>query len=412
MREHPHRVLLGFILILALAVVAFQLFVVKQLLERHKRLEAYQSLEFVKTRILSHMELRHIVKELPPYLKDLAWLTDELQSLPLVTGVFVSDGTERLLLNTFPEGVLPEDAKTLFRECLKGYELASVYFVCDTLSVDANLSLFLLVGLNTAFFKELFGKTRDFVLLFVAAVCVSTVIVGAYVERLVKKERDLRKRLEVSEKLALAGRMSAALAHEIRNPLNSISMWLQLVEEEGEVRKELLQIIKDEVRKIVALTEDLLTLPKDLRLSFKRVRVAELAEFLEERLRLKAAALGLEFEFEVSVGENAQLRVDEAWLLRALENLVKNSREAEASKVRVRVRETAEEVVFEVSDDGKGVSEREKDKIFEPFFSTKRGGGGLGLFVVKKVIEAHGGRIELRAGAEGGTTFLLSVPKA
>lgn len=238
--------------------------------------------------------------------------------------------------------------------------------------------------------------------------------------QLQQKQQELLR----AERLAAVGRVSAQVAHEIRNPLSSIGLNVEMLEDQvgqakfetaTEAREaiELLRAVTREVDRLTEITEDYLRLarlpqpvkrPEDLR----RV-LEELVGFAHEELERAGLTV------EVTFGDPAlPVLADEGQLRQVFLNLIRNAREAMAAGGTLRLWAGLRDGRIEarVSDTGGGMSAAVKDKLFEPFFTTKQGGTGLGLPLSRQIIEAHGGSISVDSEPGRGTTFLVSLPRA
>lgn len=234
----------------------------------------------------------------------------------------------------------------------------------------------------------------------------------------VTDELRTKARLIHSERLAAIGRMAAHVTHEVRNPLSSIGLNVELLEEEtagsGPEVQSLLRAVHREVDRLTAVTEEYLRLA---RLPDPRLEAGDLGEAAREvaqfmRAELAQASVSLEIEVESAL---PQVAFDEAQLRQALLNLLRNAREALAEKggcVRVAVAAEDGEVRLRVSDDGPGIPPAVQARIFDPFFTTKEHGTGLGLALTQQIVAAHGGRIRVLGAPGRGTTFELAFPLA
>lgn len=221
-----------------------------------------------------------------------------------------------------------------------------------------------------------------------------------------------------SERLATIGKMAAHVTHEVRNPLSSIALNVELLEEELESREEakeaaaLLRAIKAEVERLTQLTEQYLSVARrqPLRLEEEAVGevVGEACAFVQRELERHGVKL------VVDVGEDLpKVRIDEAQLKQALFNLLRNAREAmpNGGEVRVLVRAASGGGVDVIVDDeGGGMDEATRAHLFEPFFTTKGHGTGLGLAITRQIVEDHGGSIACEGRAGGGTRFWVHLP--
>lgn len=226
-----------------------------------------------------------------------------------------------------------------------------------------------------------------------------------------------RERLLASERLATIGKMAAHVTHEVRNPLSSIALNLELLEEElGSDAKEartLLRAIALEVQRLSVLSDQYLSMARRKAPELEEVDAAEMvtsaASFMKRDLEKN------QVELTVDVAESLPwVAADPAQVRQVLFNLVRNAREAVAGGGHVWLRaEVADAgVLVVVEDDGPGVPTERIDELFDPFFTTKDHGTGLGLAVTRQIVQAHGGRLEYRARAGGGAHFEFWLPAA
>lgn len=220
-----------------------------------------------------------------------------------------------------------------------------------------------------------------------------------------------------AERLATIGQMAAKVTHEIRNPLSSIGLNLELLEEElamggdKEESQQLLLAIKKEVERLSALSGQYLRVAKRPTL---RLEQESFTDFVHEVLDFLGPELSrANIDYAVEVEEPLpQVAFDESQMRQALLNLLGNAREAmspEGGKLLVRLSPTEGGLRLSIDDTGPGLSEEARARIFEPFFTTKPRGTGLGLMVTRQIIEAHGGTIGCEAREEGGTRFWISL---
>lgn len=242
-----------------------------------------------------------------------------------------------------------------------------------------------------------------------------------------EREAQLREKQEAllrAEQLAAVGRISAQIAHEVRNPLSSIGLNVELLEESfGQARfdtderareaREVLSSVLREVDRLAEITEQYLKMarvpqpalaPEDL-----NAVVASVLDFSREELERARVQVRRALDPKVPPA-----LADEGQLRQVFLNLVRNSREAmrQGGTLEVRSRQVDGTVEVVFSDSGEGMTGEVRERIFDPFFSTKSGGTGLGLAVSRQIIQAHGGTIACESAEGGGTTFTIRLPRA
>jgi len=211
-------------------------------------------------------------------------------------------------------------------------------------------------------------------------------------------------------KLAALGRLTANIAHEIRNPLSAISHAAELLDEEprpgmegGRDRFRLTRIIRDNTLRLERLVSDVLQLNRRDRVESERIHLNQwLAGFVEEFARNEALA---HERLELEIAHEAWVRFDRGHLHQVLWNLLRNAARHATSapgSVRIVVNVKADQVELDVIDDGQGVSKANQGQLFEPFFTTFSAGTGLGLYLARELCEANGAMLEYVDGGPGG----------
>jgi signal transduction histidine kinase len=241
----------------------------------------------------------------------------------------------------------------------------------------------------------------------------------ARLERAYRELQAAQERLVQSERLATIGQMAAKVSHEVRNPLGSISLNAELLEDEvrslPEARRveaaALLAAIRSQVDALGAVTEEYLRFSRLPKPKLEPTALGPLLEELGEFVRGELQRRGLHLSLHVPDGLPS-LSLDPGQIRQACLNLVRNAAEAmpEGGRITIRARAHASEVEIAVTDTGVGVPEEIRDKIFDPFFSTKDGGTGLGLAIARQIAVDHGGSLKCESGQGIGTTFRLSLP--
>jgi two-component system sensor histidine kinase PilS (NtrC family) len=224
--------------------------------------------------------------------------------------------------------------------------------------------------------------------------------------------KALEEQLKRADRLAAVGRLASGLAHEIRNPLASISGSVQLLREDpgiGEENRRLMGIVIKEVDRLNLLLSDFLNFARPSPLQAERVDVAALFDELIDLLRAGGQAEGTCFERQYAA--SVTMLVDRQKLRQALWDLLLNAVDATAATGTVRTSVDAASGEIIIEDSGVGIDPEARERIFEPFFTTKDRGTGLGLANVYANIEAHGGHIYVEPSSLGGACFVIELPE-
>jgi len=227
------------------------------------------------------------------------------------------------------------------------------------------------------------------------------------------------------DKLAALGRLSSSIAHEIRNPLTGIAAGIQYLQRSGRVddeQKENVKFILEEVNRIDRLIADLMNVVRISDLIYVRIDLANLMENCVRSVEDLASSKSVTLTIDVP-DDAPRVRADSDRITQVLINLLKNAIEAVPRgghvSLAVEVPEDTSDVVFDVvqdfviikiHDDGPGLTDEDKKQVFEPFFSRKADGTGLGLYVVHSIIERHGGYIYVDSESGRGSTFTIYLP--
>ncbi len=228
--------------------------------------------------------------------------------------------------------------------------------------------------------------------------------------------REMELRLKREERLAAVGRLAAGIAHEIRNPLASISGSIETLRgglDLGPEDARLMGIILRETSRLDGLISDFLNYVKPVRQKMRRVDFGAVLQETADAIRSTDAGRQVEFALPPP-SETLAVRGDPDHLKQVAWNLFLNASEAMGGKGRVEVRvlaTRADRVTVEVADVGAGIDPETLPRVFEPFFTTKERGVGLGLAMVHKIVEGHGGNIEVDSEPGKGARFRMSLPR-
>jgi signal transduction histidine kinase len=235
---------------------------------------------------------------------------------------------------------------------------------------------------------------------------------------------ETHRRLRRSRQLAALGEMAAGIAHEIRNPLGAIALNLEALTEDlfdrpGEL--ELCGRVSRSVTRLDAIVGDVLSFARDTKVRAASVRPSEVV--VAAVAHAEDLVDAHDIDVDLSLDEELEIMADAALLEQSLLNLVRNACEAMAlvdgprrltvSLCRRELRDPEQgivpHVVFEIRDTGPGIPEEVRERMFNPFFTTRAEGTGLGLAIVHRIVDAHGGRLDVSAG-DPGTIMCLSLP--
>jgi two-component system, NtrC family, sensor kinase len=239
-----------------------------------------------------------------------------------------------------------------------------------------------------------------------------------------ERERELVR----TERLAAVGKMAAMITHEVRNPLSSIGLNTELLEEElaglsdangatTDEARALCRSIQSEVDRLTAITEEYLYFARLPKPKLQEEALGPMVKSLIDFEREPMSARGVTLEVDLAA-ELPPVMVDEGQLRQALLNLLRNAGEAVgevgSGRVRVYTRRGEEAGTAEVvvQDDGPGIVAELAAKIFDPFFSTKEGGTGLGLALTHQIVRDHGGTIRVESSPGHGAAFIVALPVA
>ncbi|MCL4853377.1 MAG: MCP four helix bundle domain-containing protein, partial [Bryobacteraceae bacterium] len=252
--------------------------------------------------------------------------------------------------------------------------------------------------------------------------------VGDYLRALMSDMADTRSNLErsrhqllQSEKLASVGKLAASVAHEIRNPLTAMKMWLFSIRKTVGQDPELdhsFDIVSEEMGRLESIVRNFLEFSRPPAL---KVRPQCVSEVIDKTLELACHQIEekkIDLQYETTT-ELPPVMADREQLKQVLINLLTNAVEATPEEGRICVRtalegdrQNGEMVVVRVQDSGPGIPEEVQRRVFEPFFTTKEQGTGLGLCIAAQIMGRHGGRLALESSTGQGTSFAVWIPAA
>ena len=231
---------------------------------------------------------------------------------------------------------------------------------------------------------------------------------------------EMERRLDKAERLSALGQLAAGVAHEIRNPLNAVSMASQRLkrdfvpadEDKAREFQSLAGVIRDEIRRLNGIIEEFLTFSKSRRLEFHDYPVTDVLQKIVNLIREEATAKNIDIRTHWST-DGAVIPMDMDKLQQALLNIIKNAMESIEDKGVIDItvaRKTKDKISIKVSDTGCGMTSNEVERIFSPEYTTKEKGLGLGLPLAHEIVRGHSGEILVFSEQGSGTTFEIILP--
>lgn len=233
-----------------------------------------------------------------------------------------------------------------------------------------------------------------------------------------KRQREMQ--LRQAEGLAALTTLSAGVAHEIKNPLTSIDIHIQLLKKElakyeGEETKNmdnLLVIVREEVDRLNSIVQDFLFAVRPMSMSSSMENINEIVKEMVQFLRYEVEEQDIDFVLDLDE-DLPPVMVDPKYLKQAFLNIIKNAIEAihESGEIHIKTDTTDDgDVAVHIIDNGEGIPENRMGKIYDPYFTTKKFGSGLGLVIVFKIIKELGGKLKVQSKEGVGTHFSIELP--
>jgi len=300
----------------------------------------------------------------------------------------------------------------------------SLLDIAAPLYLDDQVAGVVRLGLDREGMDRIIQENRRNIFIFMAVVVLITLLSMWILYRNQNKHLagiiEIERRLEKAERLSALGHLAAGVAHEIRNPLNAISMASQRLKREyvpadDEKSREfhtLAGVIRDEIRRLNGIIEEFLTFSKSRRLELHEYPVTDVLQKIVNLMREEAASKGITMETRFS-DSPAIIPMDVDKLQQAFLNFIKNAMESisgEGSIVIAVEPSGKDRLSVKISDTGCGMTSEEVERIFNPEYTTKEKGLGLGLPLAHEIVRGHGGEIRVFSGPGSGTTFEIILP--
>jgi len=284
----------------------------------------------------------------------------------------------------------------------------------ESFSSGEEASLTARLQLNTDSLDEMIGKEKRWGMIAMGLVVFMAVLSMWFLyrnqNRHIARIQQMERRLHQSERLSAMGRLASGVAHEIRNPLNAISMACQRLNQDNLQR--LSAVIRSEIRRLNQIVEEFLGFSKGRQLKLERGDLADLVRQVGLLMGEESRSRGVDLQANGTESSFIML-MDGNKIKQALINILKNAIESITGSGTVTILMSSKEkdkAVISISDTGTGLVEDDVDKIFNLDFTTKEKGLGLGLALAHEIIQAHGGEIRVQSAPGTGTTFLILLP--
>jgi PAS domain S-box-containing protein len=243
------------------------------------------------------------------------------------------------------------------------------------------------------------------------------IIGGISVGTDISEIRKEQQKMVQQEKLALLGQMGAGIVHETRNYLTTIKGRCQLIDmlSQDDIIKGHTSKIKSNIEEVNKIISEFLFLSKPREAQMEEVSLYDIFKSIKAMIETSSLVKGIDIDFNLSK-EERYLYCDEAQLKQVILNICKNAIDAmvEVKSAKLKIdtgyNEKTNEMIIEISDNGKGMSKDDLKKIGTPFFTTKKSGTGLGLNVCYQIIKQHNGKINVQSESGKGTSFTIILP--
>ncbi|MGQ9801411.1 MAG: sensor histidine kinase [Candidatus Saccharicenans sp.] len=362
--------------------------------------------------------LKANIKELLDRQDSPASILDQFTGLQDIYFIALLDENERILdWHSKFEGYLPfsRRERTAAEFWVVDSPIGSVFNHYSSLEMADGRRFHLYLGYSLQGLDRLLARSQKNFWLILGIMALAGLFIFAGIYRLhasfERASAEAIRQAEEKERFKEISGFTAGVAHEVKNPLNSLMLLFELLEKKSppELGRQVLQG-KEEVKKIGAVIDRFSEIIKPLNLKKDRVIFNDILQ--EEIGSLHPLAQSRKVELELRLQKKLTVDGDRLLLGRAVNNLIKNALEASppGKKVMVLAELHRKNLIFSVTDFGPGIPPAQVDRIFEPFVSSKESGLGVGLYLVRKIVDAHQGKIYFKSGPESSTIFIMELP--
>ena len=256
------------------------------------------------------------------------------------------------------------------------------------------------------------NEMTEIVFYFAIAILIGVLVEREFAAR--RRQQEAQLQMERSHKLSLVGQLAAGVAHEIKNPLASIKGAADILTDDdtsGADREEFKGILRNEVKRIDATVGEFLEFARAKETKLEKLDLSQTLRATLRQIEAQAKRHGLSIEAKLQEGivVNGDSEKLHQMILNLILNAIQASREGDAIRVTLNNRND-NTVRLAIADSGTGISEAAMERVFDPFFTTKSSGAGLGLAVVKDIVDSHFGDIVIESKEGRGTTVKVTLP--
>lgn len=293
--------------------------------------------------------------------------------------------------------------------------VGKIFNIFSSFNTEDEKTYYLYLGYSLKNLEEMLAHSRQsFLIVFAFIVLIGFIFfLGIFQlqSHYLQKKREAEEEKKEKKRYREISAFTSGIAHEIKNPLNRLSLLFELLKKRTPAAlQEDVSLGKEEVQKISRIIDQFSTSLKPIDLKKEQFHLQDLISEIKKSLIQEIGEKGLDIQY--SQQRPIVLRADKGLLNQALLNILRNSLEASSEEENIVIQATRhkKKILITIKDSGRGIPDEDKDHIFDPFFSRKKEGMGVGLYLTKKIIEAHEGTITFQSEPGHGTTFLIRIP--
>ena len=291
-----------------------------------------------------------------------------------------------------------------------------IYNQFSTIRRSDGAVFYLYLGYSLLSLEEMLAHSRrSFYVLFFAILIIGillSLVLYRLQTRFLAKQREAESLRRDRERFREISAFTAGVAHEIKNPLNSLALLCELLHKKaGPNLEEDVLAGKRQVKKIASIIDQFSSTLKPFSLNKENMDAADLLNETLSSIRTLMEDKNISLDINPNKGAGKRIFGDRNLLFQAFANILKNAAESmEDGVIKIDIKSRRRGVEIRITDQGPGVKPEDQDKIFQPFFSTKKDGMGIGLYLTKRIVQAHRGQIDFSSHPGQGSTFRLNLP--